>query len=153
MAYVMHPTMKLISDYVGLAADSVTFLLGSVAILGLIFQRKKLSLIVKLYLNNHFNQRVKKMQDNITKLHGLDYSDKAKRPEVFMILHALRGQLRPWLEQRSSLAPVYSRLDDVVEKKTKLTQAYKSELAHELEEVLEGLFLSDMSNSSGSGGD
>lgn len=139
----MKPSFRLFGDFVEIAADSLTVALSLAAIYGFIKNRKKLSLMAKLYLNNHFNQRAKKMRENLDRLSCLDYNEKSNRPEIIRLLHAIRGQMRPWLEHKSSFNSTYERIDDVLNKKIKISEGQKSEIIHEIEEVLESLFLND----------
>lgn len=142
----MHPTIKLIAEFVALASDVITLLLGVIALVGLVTQRNKISLMVRLYLNNHFNQRVKKIHETILKLQGVDYNEKSQKAEVIRLLHALSGQIRPWARQKKELVPILSRLEAISRKEIKISEGLKTEIAHELEETLETMFLSEITD-------
>jgi len=141
----MHPVLKLVADFAQLLGDVTTIALGAAAAIGFYTQRKKISLVFQLYLNNHFNQRAKKIHETISRLQGLNYNEKSQKAEVMHCIHALIGQIRPWCGQRSALLPLLQRLEDISSKRTKLTEGLKVELAHELEETLESMFMNDVS--------
>ncbi|MBB5530131.1 hypothetical protein GGD72_000893 [Stenotrophomonas maltophilia] len=148
----MHPVIKLIADFAQLFSDITTVALGAAAAIGFYTQRKKISLIFRLYLNNHFNQRAKKMHEVISRLKELNYNEKSQKAEVMQCIHALIGQIRPWCGQKSSLAPLLIRLEEISSKRQRLTEGLKTELAHELEETLESMFMNDVTATDASGG-
>lgn len=135
-----HPveTFKLIAQGLQVGADFVTLVLGGIALWGLVFHKKKISLIIKVLVNSFLNERVKRIKETLGKLDSLDYNDKEDRGEIFALLGQVSGQIKPLTATDQHLLSLYAEIQTILEKKSPLNEATKRRLVYALHGQLDG---------------
>ena len=134
---------RLSAEWTAFFADLVTLLLGALALWAIIFHRQKLELFFRVVLNSFVNERIKRIKETLGKLEGLNYDNKNDRPEIVALLGQVLGQIKP-LINTDAIKQVHVEMTELLQKKTRLSEATKRRLAYELHAGLDGLSFAAM---------
>lgn len=124
-------------------ADLITILLGSVALYGLAFKRQTISRVLNIILNTHFNERVRRLRETLTQLHNTSFDDKTQYASGMALLGQLSGQLKPLTATRDELRRLHGDLVLLMEGKSRVKEARKNALTHEISAALDEAFMSE----------
>ena len=129
--------VKYIPPIVNLAADAVTVILGSVALWGLVFRRKQLSLAMRLLGSLYASQRASRLKETLGKLEALSYDNKEDRGEIHALFGQASGQISGLLADYPSLQETHVKISAVVEKRGRLSESLKRQLVYEIHGCIE----------------
>lgn len=122
---------------VAVLADLVTVVIGLIAIWGLIFKRRELGFVFRVFANAHLNQRVNRLKETLGKLETLNYDQKEDRSELNALVGQVCGQVKPLVGDYPKLVNVYDELLALVERKKRLSESKKRRLVYELHGILD----------------
>lgn len=123
-------------------ADTLTIILGALALYGLIAKRKKLSSFINVVLNSHLNERVRRIRDTVTQLQSISLDDASRYKEGIALLGSLSGQLKPLTTARPRLQNLHEDLIFMTEGKTRVKESKKNAVIHEISALLDEVALS-----------
>jgi hypothetical protein len=135
----MPEIIKAISDTVRFGANLFTFILGGIALWGILFRRKKLALFFKILISSFTNERVKRIKETLGKLESLTFDEKDNRKEIFALLGRVSGQIKPLATDGSGLKEIDKEISDLLAKTIPLTEATKQKIVYELHSRLDNI--------------
>jgi hypothetical protein len=135
--------VNIIVSIVSFIADLTTAILGVFGIWLILFKRKALSRYLRIFMNSHLNERIKRIKETLGKLESLDYNDKTDRVEIRDLIGQLAGQIRPIVTEKNGLGRLYSDITDFQEKKKPLNEGYKRQLVYDLHGALDNATIGD----------
>lgn len=135
-----------IAAAIGFIADLFGVLLGGVALYALIFHRKKISLFLRIVLNSHFNERVKRMKETLGKLEQLSFDEKEHKSEIRNLLGQLNGQIKPMASDKNGLIRLQVEISAILKGEEKLTEPMKRQIIYDVHGVLDNANLSDITS-------
>lgn len=120
-------------------ADTLTVLLGGLALYGLIAKRKKIATLVNVVLNSQLNERVRRIRGTLTQLENISLDDKTRYKECMALLGQLSGQLKPFAASRPKLQAPHADLVFMLEGKKHVQEHRKNAVTHEISGLLDEL--------------
>jgi hypothetical protein len=138
-------TFEVIGQVMTFLADSVTTILGIMALYSLLFHRDKLVAFSRLLAHTLINERVKKIKGALARLDSLNYEYKENKKEVIALLGELAGMIRRLAHKNSAFKECYDELRRHFEgaSPAPLSEAAKRQLSQQLHAVLDEQSLGD----------
>jgi hypothetical protein len=131
---------EIISAIVRFGADLVTLSVGLAALWALVFHRRKISLIVKMFVNSYLNERIKRTKETLGRLESLTFDNKEHRPEIIALLGQLCGQIKTIAPAHTEVSQTYKELRELLDNKLKLTEATKRRIIYEVHSGLDNAY-------------
>jgi len=126
-------------EIVTFAAHLVSLPLGIIALWTLIFRRKKIAVIFKVFTNVFLNEKLRRIRETLNRLESLNYDEKPNRAEIRALLGQVSGQIKPMISSSNELAGVHKAFCDMMENTAPLTEAKKRNAVAELHGVLDNV--------------
>jgi hypothetical protein len=126
-------------EIVTFAAHFVSLTLGLIALWALIFRRKKLALIFRVFMSVFLNEKLRRIRETLNKLETLNYDEKQNRAEIRALFGQVSGQIKPMIGSNDGLAGIHKSMCDIVENAAPLTEAKKRSAVAELHGVLDNI--------------
>ena len=137
--------LKVISEAIKFGADLFTLILGGIALWGILFRRKKITLLFKVLISSFTNERVKRIKETLGKLESLNFDEKDDRKEIFALLGRVSGQIKPLALDENGLKEIDSEISILLAKTKPLTEATKQKIVYELHSRLDNVSFSETS--------
>lgn len=115
----------------------VTVVVGGIAIWGILFKRRELTLAFRVFANTYLNQRIHRLKETLGKLETLNYDRKEDRSEINALIGQICGQLKPLAQDYPKLSETLEHLTLFVEKKQRLSESKKRRLVYEIHGILD----------------
>ncbi len=110
----------------------ITIAVGGVALWGLIFKRRELTLAFRVFANTFLNQRINRLKETLGKLETLNYDQKEHRSEITALVGQVCGQLKSLAQDYPNLSQTLEHLAELVDGKKRLSEARKRRLVYEI---------------------
>ncbi len=122
---------------IGLIADFLTAILGSLAIWGLIKHRKKINAFVRLLAHNLITERIKKIKGTLARMDSLNYDVKEDRKEIIAILGELAGMTRSLASRHKQFNALYGEMLTLAGNPVNLSESTKRRITEEIHALLD----------------
>src|SRR5687767_13398621 len=127
--------MREAAGWVTFLADLITLILGVIALIAVIKNRKKLNALFRFIAAKIHNDRSFRIRETLKKIEERSATKKQIRAEIFCLLGQLKGQLKPYATH-PGFKPMYDELTTLEQRPETLTEATKLRLVHEVDSAL-----------------
>ena len=124
--------MSRVPEIVEFLSHLITVVVGGVAIWGLIFKRRELTLAYRVFTNTYLNQRINRLKETLGKLETLSYDRKEDRSEINALVGQICGQLKPLAQDYPDLSETVEYLTELIDGKKRLSESRKRRLLYEI---------------------
>ena len=131
--------MTFIFDLTGFLSDFVTTVLGAVAIWGLFFRRKQISLAFQMLTNAHLLHQINRIKETLGRLDELTFDEKTERTKIRALMGQICGQLKPLSQKHPTLESSIEILDQIMAGKKRLSESLKNQVIYQIHGELDRL--------------
>ena len=128
--------MKDIALYIQIAAQSITIILGVIALAGFLIHRKRFSAFVDLLTHGAINDRIQQVKGILGQIEAQNYDIKERRKELLASMGTLAGMLKSFSDSNESFKKTYDELMLIVNRQKSLSEATKRRLCAEIHALL-----------------
>ena len=141
---------KHLSDWVSLAANTVTIVASGIAIYIFVAKRGPISNALALLMNWSFQTTLADLRAKLERLNEYNANEDADLPEIRNILHEVAGQIRGNARLVATAPNLSIRLENLANAK-RLTEPQKRSMVSETREVLRNIEVNSVATKSGEG--
>jgi hypothetical protein len=123
-------------------ANSITVILGCIALVALLRRREQLKAFFGLLQQVNLSQRTMQIRYTLRELERVSFDTKEERPQVRALLGQLCGQIAALKDTIPELNSAYNALLSFREKTNSITEFKKRALVHELHGILDNALFS-----------
>lgn len=121
-----------IARIVAFGSDLITLVLGAITLWTIVRHRKRISILVSVFLASFHNERVKRIKETLGKLDSLNFEDKRDRREIIALFGQVSGQIKHLINDRNNLKPIHDELLVLLENPVRIGEPVKRRIVYEL---------------------